>query len=220
MPEPTSERLARDLEAAGLPADMVSRARDGYYDDFKSPLAMPETQLYNDLRAAGRDDLAQKVTTGEWDSTPEESQEWAESFEGRQTIAELGPRLAKDLLNVETGGVDNDMLTAAVDAVHRCGGREFEVGYLDDDVPAHKARWWAKARLHNRPELGQAAGHTIMVEDQPGPDFAAEALARRLLDGGSCTHCGKPVRLGAPRSERHRVCRYVRVGARWKRGCE
>ncbi len=207
---PTSERLARVLEAEGLPDGIVAAARD--YDDFRSPLAMPETQLYQDLIGHGRKDLAERVVAGEWDATKEESDAWAASFEGRQAFAELGPRMAGSVFGVDVPeGSDVEMLVAAVDVLGRSGARYFEVGYLDDNVPAYKALWWAKARYD---------GRVVMVEDKPGPDFAAEALARRVLDGGLCTHCRKVIRVDAPRSERHRVCRYRRVGPVWKRGCE
>lgn len=72
---PTKERLARDLEAAGLP-DMAAKARQGYYDDFESDLAMPEHQLHDDLLARGRDDMAADVRRGKWDATKEEAQAW------------------------------------------------------------------------------------------------------------------------------------------------
>jgi hypothetical protein len=89
MSTPTTERLALALEAAGAPAEMIQRARAGYYDDFKSPLAMPETQLLADARAAGLETIAQGVLAGEWDATKEESDEWARSPEGQATFNEL-----------------------------------------------------------------------------------------------------------------------------------
>jgi len=42
--------------------------------------------------------------------------------------------------------IDEDRLTAAVDAVARTGATQFELGYLEDDVPVEEARWWASAR--------------------------------------------------------------------------
>jgi hypothetical protein len=86
---PTTERLAQDLEAAGAPADMIDKARQGYYDDFKSPLAMPEMQLLTDARAAGLESIAQGVIEGKWDATREESDEWARSPEGQAVFQEL-----------------------------------------------------------------------------------------------------------------------------------
>lgn len=222
--EPTSERLARDLENAGLPAVMVERAREGYYDDYKSPLPMPEMQLYQDLKAHGRDDLAEKVTEGYWDATKEESEAWAASPEGQEVFAALGPRMAKDVFGVDVpADIDEDMLIAGADMVVRAGGKNFEVGWHpdDDDKPLRQQRWYAQATFHDRPDkLGAAAGRTARVDDKPGPDFAADALARGLLEGGACQHCGKTIRLNAPRSQRNAVCRYQRDGRTWKRGCE
>jgi hypothetical protein len=89
MSEPTTERLARALTEAGAPAEMIERARAGYYDDFKSPLAMPEMQLRADALELGLTDIAEGVVNGEWDATKEESDEWARSPEGRATFAAL-----------------------------------------------------------------------------------------------------------------------------------
>jgi hypothetical protein len=87
--EPTTERLARDLTAAGAPLDMIERAREGYYDDFKSPLALPELQLYKDALAVGLAEIAAGVVEGRWDATIEESDAWAESPEGQAVFREL-----------------------------------------------------------------------------------------------------------------------------------
>lgn len=87
---PTTERLAMALEKAGAPGQMIDQARAGYYDDFKSPLAMPETQLLIDARRAGLETIAQGVINGEFDSTPEESAAWAASPEGKAIMKEFG----------------------------------------------------------------------------------------------------------------------------------
>lgn len=93
---PTSERLARALEVFDDPklAPMVERARAGYYDDFKSPLATPIVQLYMDLIEAGYPVMASRVRKGEFDSTFEEGLEWWEQ-EGKKTFGvdpfDLGP---------------------------------------------------------------------------------------------------------------------------------
>lgn len=107
---------------------------------------------------------------------------------------------------------DEDRLIAAVDAVGRAGAREFEVGYLDDDVPMHLARWWASATWN---------GTKVHVENHKGPDAAGDALARKLLNGGRCTHCDGTIRLDTVTMRRGtRVCRWTRTGARWNRGCD
>lgn len=87
--KPTTERLAEALKAAGAPPDMISRAREGYYDDFKSPLAMPEMQLVQDAREHGLTTIVEGVYRGEWDATKEESDEWARSPDGQATFREL-----------------------------------------------------------------------------------------------------------------------------------
>lgn len=90
-PLPTTELLARAMEFHGapIPAEMIKRARDGYYDDFKSSLGFPLTQLVKDLRAHGAEDLAQRVVKGEFDATKEESEAWARSEEGQATFREF-----------------------------------------------------------------------------------------------------------------------------------
>lgn len=88
-PTPTTERLAAALKEAGAPPDMISRALEGYYDDFKSPLAMPEMQLLADARALGLDSIAEGVMRGEWDATKEESDAWARSPDGQAAFREL-----------------------------------------------------------------------------------------------------------------------------------
>jgi len=75
-PIPTTERLAKALEEAGAPADMIANARKGYYDDYKSELALPCIQLVADLQALGLDDLRRRAMDGEFDGTPEESAAW------------------------------------------------------------------------------------------------------------------------------------------------
>jgi len=61
-----SEKLAQALHAEGL-LDMEAKAREGYYGDFTSPLAMPITQLVKDLQAKGARKLADRAMDGEFD---------------------------------------------------------------------------------------------------------------------------------------------------------
>jgi hypothetical protein len=68
---------------------MVLQALDGYYDDFKSPLAMPETQLLIDAREHGLTRIVEGVMNGEWDATKEESEAWAASPDGQAAFREL-----------------------------------------------------------------------------------------------------------------------------------
>jgi hypothetical protein len=113
----------------------------------------------------------------------------------------------------------DERLGAGVDLVGRTGAQQFEVGYdprydergneLPDDAPGPWV-WWAQASYRGR---GRVRAHGY-----PRPDLAVEALARRLLDGGACVHCGRVVRLAS--GDQRTVCRWRRVGARWMRGCE
>ena len=87
--EPTAERLARAMAQALCPISMVKRAREGYYDDYRSDLAMPLVQLVDELRGIGQHALAERVVAGEFDGTKEESDAWARSPEGQATFREL-----------------------------------------------------------------------------------------------------------------------------------
>lgn len=80
----TTEKLAQALHAEGL-LGMEEKAREGYYDDFKSPLATPIMQLVTDLRSRNKVDLAERAMNGEFDSTKEEAEEWF-SREGKDLI--------------------------------------------------------------------------------------------------------------------------------------
>ena len=89
---PTSERLARDLEALDDPrlAGMIQRAHDGLYDDFKSPLETPIQTLVNELNGLGYRQMADRARNGEWDATAAEGDDYfANDPEGQATMAEL-----------------------------------------------------------------------------------------------------------------------------------
>jgi len=65
--KPTSDILAEALEEVGAPPEMITRARDGYYDDFRSPLDMPITALVQDARTHGLESIATRARHGEFD---------------------------------------------------------------------------------------------------------------------------------------------------------
>lgn len=89
--QPTTEKLALALIEAGAPQYLVDGARAGKYDDFKSDLATPILQLVLDLGEAARNwslpkavrekllGLANRAKVGEFDSTKEEAEDWAQS---------------------------------------------------------------------------------------------------------------------------------------------
>lgn len=130
-----------------------------------------------------------------------------------------------------TARLDTEAVVAAAELAHRAGGREFEVGYLHDDVPAEQAGWYAHVKLR---------GGRLTAEDHVGPSEAADALAERILAGGQCQNCGGfTVTTDAPA---YRVpaeatladgstrtaadvaeagfCRWRRHGDRWRRDCD
>ena len=93
----TKDMLADELMKLGL-MDMSLKARGGYYHDFLSPLDLPETQLVNDLgdMMRARSDIAPKiyelrkrVINGDFDASPEESEDWAKSKEGQDAFRSL-----------------------------------------------------------------------------------------------------------------------------------
>jgi len=104
--------------------------------------------------------------------------------------------------------LDQDAADAALDLIRRTGAEGMEVGFLRDDVPTDKADWYAHA---------QYRGARIISEHHRGPVEALEGLARRLLAGGVCTHCGKRIAL---RGKSRMQCRWTRHGRKWVRGCE
>lgn len=126
--------------------------------------------------------------------------------------------------------VDDDAVKACAELVRRTGATQLEIGYLHDDVPAEDAGWYAHAHYN---------GSRITTEDHRGPVEAADALARRLLQGARCTHCHGLVTLSsegvlaykhatmtdgtkwtAEQAAAAPQCRWRRIGDHWKRGCE
>lgn len=100
-------------------------------------------------------------------------------------------------------------LVAAVDVIGRSGATGFEIGYLDDQPPH---RWYATAIYK---------GAKVHGEHPSNPEVAADRLARKLLHGGQCTHCGGKVNVRP--WEGHWAdaeCIWRRAGNRWVRGCE
>lgn len=124
--------------------------------------------------------------------------------------------------------LDQDVVHACADLVGRTGAKEFQVGYLHDDVPPEEAAWYAQA---------QYKGTRIIEENHRGPIEAMEALLRRLLTGAQC-ECGKLVALSdhgavaygarmtdgsfwsVQQAAAAGQCRWRRMGPRWVRGCE
>ena len=87
----TKDILAQALTEAGL-HDMATKAATGYYHDFLSPLALPEMQLDADLIEAGTPEamaLRRRHHNGDFDASNEESETWADSPDGQETMSKL-----------------------------------------------------------------------------------------------------------------------------------
>lgn len=88
---------------------------------------------------------------------------------------------------------DEDAVVAAAELVARAGGRSFEFGFDDENVSMGEPNWWAQATFR---------GAKIVTERlYPYPHEACEAVARRILDGANCTHCGCTVTLATTTKE-------------------
>ena len=76
--QPTTEKLANALAALNDPRlnHLISRARSGFYCDFKSPLVTPKVDLIRELRSFGHQDFASRVLRGDFDSTVAEGEAW------------------------------------------------------------------------------------------------------------------------------------------------
>jgi len=83
--------------AAAMPTDgdlapwrnLLARAQRGAYSEYFGEFPAPITQLVEDLRAAGAEDLAQRAIDGEFDADPQEAERWAGSSEAQSIFKEL-----------------------------------------------------------------------------------------------------------------------------------
>lgn len=94
----TKDRLAAALLEAGL-KEMATRAGNAWYDDYLSPLDTPIMTLVDDLAVAAAKadvharpavlELRRRAMNGDFDATLEESEAWAASPEGQETMRSL-----------------------------------------------------------------------------------------------------------------------------------
>lgn len=95
----STEKLLIELEKLSnsiMKDALIKKAKEFKYHDYKSPDAMPITNLVNDLKRFYEHtkdktvlELIEKAKNGEFDATKEESDEWAHSTEGRETMGFL-----------------------------------------------------------------------------------------------------------------------------------
>lgn len=92
-PLPTSTAiLVADLEALPQSFDrdeFIRAAKRNRYHDFLGDSAFNMNQLVARARACGFEDIVKNAINGKYDATKEESDDWAESPEGRAVFAEL-----------------------------------------------------------------------------------------------------------------------------------
>ena len=95
----TANRLALALSAAGAPDLMVSAARDGRYDGYRSTSPTPIQDLIDHCKALApglEPDAAQallrvaeRAQAGEWDPSEDETRLWKESSEGQACVRNM-----------------------------------------------------------------------------------------------------------------------------------
>lgn len=69
------------------------RAATGEFDDYADTYVCPITQLHGELMRAGLAKFAQRVASGEFDATKEESDEWMRSPSGQDAARRLSPEM-------------------------------------------------------------------------------------------------------------------------------
>ncbi len=105
----TKLRLAAELRAvadkanpdnAAVYRDLANRAETGEFDDFGTIHVCGPTALYQALMAHGLNKFARRVADGEFDASPEESDAWANSPEGREAMKDFSPEERATLFGV------------------------------------------------------------------------------------------------------------------------
>lgn len=81
-------KLVDALRVANASNTMIDNALDGFYDDYKSENATPCILLVKHAKREGLRDIERRAKNGEFDGTKADSDAWAASEDGKQTIAE------------------------------------------------------------------------------------------------------------------------------------
>lgn len=98
----TRDKLAAELRKVAEMASPANaekyeafarRAATGEFDDYGDMYVCPITQLHGELVVAGFTKFAARVANGEFDATKEESDEWANSPDGQETLKMLSPEM-------------------------------------------------------------------------------------------------------------------------------
>jgi len=103
---PSDKKLSEALRSVGL-IELAERAAAGEFNEYFGKHALPEIYLVNELGKIGTGEalgMRQRVINGEFDAGSDESEEWANSEEGRQIAGELlreKPAVGRLALRVE-----------------------------------------------------------------------------------------------------------------------
>jgi len=92
----TADRLVaaiREYNADGKHNKLMARAATGEFADYGDAHVCPITELHRLCRRYGLNELADRVANGEFDASPEESDEWARSPSGQAIAKELSPAM-------------------------------------------------------------------------------------------------------------------------------
>lgn len=86
---------------------------------------------------------------------------------------------------------EDPKLIAACDMLRRTGAAEIQIRYSDDEKPVV---WFAVALYRAGGGLPQPTGpvNTWETAAGHGPVEALLRLCERVVDGGTCAHCGRP----------------------------
>jgi hypothetical protein len=129
-------------------------------------------------------------------------------------------------ISIPDGIEQTDRLLAAVDVVGRSGATNLNAGIFNEN----DSDWYAEVEFGDK---------ILGVEHYPSVEDALDALAKRLLTGGQCAHCGGLVALspiGAVFYPNAKMadgreftledamskpqCHWRREGPLWVKGCE
>lgn len=109
MPDRTKDRLAAELRAVAgkaSPANaaayraLADRAETGEFDDYGTVHPCGLTALHAEMMKLGFARFAARVAGGEFDATFEESDEWANSPDGRKAMKDFTPEQRAALFGV------------------------------------------------------------------------------------------------------------------------
>lgn len=83
------EALEKEVQTRKM-VEILEKAKQDYYHDYVGEAELPQIELVNDLKAASASRrIIKRVVDGDFDGTKEESEEWANSPEGRSVFGEF-----------------------------------------------------------------------------------------------------------------------------------